>query len=1149
MKHRILKLRHKILIYILPISIIAMILSSIVAVNIAKYIMEKDFEKQKDEIAANVTNSIELMDSAYLIIEKNLEEDMEDAAFDFKEAFHKAGNDPDVISLDKLKSQLDDDFDLMIIDKNTTIIKSTTEAAMNFNFMEFDNKVGEWINEVRSTDEISHERIRTNVGTGYLSKFSYIASEDNEFVLEIAYTANGLEPQLEALDPVIRTKEMVRINPILSNIRIFDVFGYEFVDDGANCAPTEEILDFVARAKRTGSFEIEEGSTDKRYIFINLNEDGHSMTDSSKIVEISYDASSLTDMLNRLTVISYTASILIALGISILMFRLSKRITHPITVLSSVAKQVAQGDYDVTAVKTSSDEIGELTDVFNTMIREIRSNFTKIEKQKAELENYNRNLEDMVSIRTLELHEALDASESTQVLLKESNNQFESLFHNMKEGFSIQEILCDEQGRPVDYRYIKSNPAFIRFSGTSDIIGKTVMELQPDTPRKWIEICGRVALQGESYNSEIYNERYDKYYNVNLYSHSKGRFALLASDITAHVLSREAIKREKNILEKILDDTLSGYWDWNITQNTQYLSPSLKKMLGYEDEELPNSPETLQKLIVQEDFPGLMESLVKHFETRGRSPYYGEVRYHHKNGSIVWVICSGHVIEWDADDKPLQMVGSHINITGMKNLEKSLHEETELLKATLLSIGDGVISTDKEGNIEMMNAIAEQMTGWELEEAVGKPFDQVFHIKNEITGEYCDNPIKKVLEAGEIFELADHTLLVSRDGTEKPIEDSAAPIKDEEGNINGAVLIFRDFTEKKEKQEKIEYLSYHDQLTGLHNRRYWEEAIERIDKKENYPLSLILVDVNGLKMINDAFGHATGDKVLQKAADIMKAICKPEDIVARIGGDEFVIMMSKKDTAEVEELLKRMAPLFEQQSVGSAYISVSYGWGIKQLPEEKMADIFKVAEDHMYRRKLSESKSMRYKTIEVILRTLHEKSEREKKHSDSVSLLCEKIGIALGMDKEDVRELKTAGLMHDIGKIAIELSILDKPGKLTPTERIEIERHPELGYQILRSISEFAKIAEYVLAHHERFDGTGYPGKLRGEDIPFEARIIAIADSYHAMISDRPYRKALSKEEAVQEIQRFSGIQFDPKIAKLFVEKVVNEENDISKEC
>jgi PAS domain S-box-containing protein len=193
-----------------------------------------------------------------------------------------------------------------------------------------------------------------------------------------------------------------------------------------------------------------------------------------------------------------------------------------------------------------------------------------------------------------------------------------------------------------------------------------------------------------------------------------------------------------------------------------------------------------------------VKALTEHFESRGEKPYYGIARYHHKDGSTVWIICSGHVTEWNDRNEPLHMVGSHINITSVKNLEKSLYDERELLRATLLSIGDGVISTNKDGNIEMMNTIAENMTGWTQEEAAGKSFDEVFHIKNELTGDKCDNPVRKVLDERKISELAEHTILISRTGDEKPIEDSAAPIKDEDGNINGAVVIFRDFTEKKE---------------------------------------------------------------------------------------------------------------------------------------------------------------------------------------------------------------------------------------------------------------------------------------------------------------------------------------------------------------
>ncbi|HWQ30746.1 MAG TPA: HD domain-containing phosphohydrolase, partial [Negativicutes bacterium] len=584
---------------------------------------------------------------------------------------------------------------------------------------------------------------------------------------------------------------------------------------------------------------------------------------------------------------------------------------------------------------------------------------------------------------------------------------------------------------------------------------------------------------------------------------------------------------------------LSGYWDWDLARGTEYLSPGLGRMLGYEFHELQNSQKAWQCLIFQEDLPKVLECYNAHVESKGKVPFYNEVRYLHKNGSTLWVIFSGHVVEWDDKGNPTQMVGCNINITDIKNLQKSLYEERELIQATLMSIGDGVISAGRDGRVEIVNDVAESLTGWTQSEAYGRPLEEVFNIVNENSGEKCENAVKKVFETGEASEFAENTIMIGRDGSDRPIEYSAAPIKDESGNINGVVLIFRDFTERKEKQERIEFLSFHDQLTGLYNRRFLEDEMRRLDCKRNLPLTLVMLDVNGLKLINDAFGHAMGDKVLQRAAAIMQQECRENDVIARFGGDEFVILLPGTKSNAVEPIVKRIYSLIAGEPMESINISVSYGWATKEKVSESMSDIFKIAEDHMYRRKLSESRSMHYRTIEIIMKTLHEKSEREKKHSERVSNLCEALGAACGLDNEETKELKTTGLMHDIGKIAIDLSILDKPSQLTVAERVEIQRHPELGYQILRSINEFAKCAEYVLAHHERWDGKGYPSGLKGEEIPLEARIIAVADAYDAMTSDRAYRKALGTEEAIEDLQKSAGKQFDPRVVRMLVEKVI----------
>lgn len=1135
-----LKLKDKILYLVLSVVLIVLVFSTFISYSLAKRVFMTEYQSRKEQVAEHVISSVKLIDAGYGMLEKNLEAEMGKVMAEFKVLFAEAGGDPDKVSLQELKAKLKTKYELIIIDSKTTVVKATVPQAMDFNFMEFDKQLGDKINQIRLSGETIHEKIRTNVGTGYLSKFTYTGTDDHKYVLELAYEEGGLSRLVSRLEPLTITSQLVDTIPMVSSIRIFDVFGYEFVDGGESYKPTEESLAIVDRAKKEKSYEVADTGRTRSFYFIDLKTSEDKMTDNSKIVEIVYDN---TAMVHSLRSIAYSACMAGLIGIfiiTIMILIISKRITYPLTVLMSAAKRAARGDYAVKAEKISHDEIGELSDVFNSVMEKIKENFEKIENQKNELEDYNRNLENKVKDRTAQLAATLEESKNTQQLLKNSNLQFENLFHNMQEGFAIHEIISDDKGKPVDYRFLDANGAFERITSLriEDIKGRTVLEVLPDTEASWIEKYGRVAMTGEPISCENYSKELNKYFSINAFCPVIGQFATIFTDITSQVLSKEEIQRGKYILERILDEALSGYWDWDMQKDTIYLSPGLKKMLGYEDHELENSPETLPKLLNQDDQKTVEAHFLQHVESHGRLPFYNEVRYTHKDGSIVWLINAGHVVEWDVDGKPLQMVGCHINITDIKKLEKSLSEERELLKATLLSIGDGVISTNRNGRIEIVNAVAERLTGWSQTEACGKAFEEVFRIINDATGEICENPLNSALEAGKMVEPADNIILISRDGSERPIEESAASIRDDSGNISGAVIIFRDFTEKKEKQDRIEYLSFHDQLTGLYNRRFLEEEILRIDCLKYLPLTLVMLDVNGLKLINDAFGHSMGDKVLQKTAEILMKECRSIDTVARFGGDEFIILMPGTGESDVDAVLKRINNRISEEKLGSISISISYGWATKNKVSENITDIFKLAEDYMYRRKLSESKSMHYRTVEIILQTLREKSEREKKHSDRVSSLCEAIGAAYGFDKEELRELKTSGLMHDIGKIAIDLSILDKPEKLTLAERIEIERHPEQGYQILRSINEFARLAEYVLAHHERWDGKGYPGALRGEEIPLEARIIAIADSYDAMTSDRPYRQAMTREAAAEELQRNAGSQFDPQLVSVFIEKV-----------
>ncbi len=350
-----------------------------------------------------------------------------------------------------------------------------------------------------------------------------------------------------------------------------------------------------------------------------------------------------------------------------------------------------------------------------------------------------------------------------------------------------------------------------------------------------------------------------------------------------------------------------------------------------------------------------------------------------------------------------------------------------------------------------------------------------------------------------------------------------------------ALILVRETTELTETRIKNEYLSYHDQLTGLFNRRFFEEELHRLDTERNLPLAVIMIDVNGLKMINDAFGHEKGDELLVAVSELLRTSCREGEVISRVGGDEFVILLPSTSEKSAEKLIRRIYDRLAEQPAGDWVISISAGLSVKETPRQPVELTYATAEKNMYRRKLAESQSMRNQTVQIIMRTLGEKNRRERVHSDRVGNLCRRIGEAMGLEYQTVKELETAGLLHDIGKIVVDDKLVNKAGPLTPEEYAEVKKHPEISYQILRAVDSYATIADDILSHHERWDGAGYPRGLAGENISLAGRIIAVADSYEAMTATRPYRMALPHETALEEIRRNSGTQFDPSVVEIFL--------------
>jgi diguanylate cyclase (GGDEF)-like protein/PAS domain S-box-containing protein len=466
------------------------------------------------------------------------------------------------------------------------------------------------------------------------------------------------------------------------------------------------------------------------------------------------------------------------------------------------------------------------------------------------------------------------------------------------------------------------------------------------------------------------------------------------------------------------------------------------------------------------------------------------------------------------------------------DLEKEkLKESMERNNAIVNAMPDMLFIIDHKGHIADLQGNAETPIVKLRDKLIGKT---VWDVAAREAADICFEKISATLKTGllQSFEY-------EQDASEGKRSYEFRMVKSREDEV---IAISRDITERKRMEQKLDYLSYHDQLTGLYNRRFFEEELSRLDVKRNLPLTLAMADVNGLKLINDSFGHKTGDELLVKTAQVIKKGCRTDDIISRIGGDEFVILLPHTDADDAGRIVERIRDLSAGERVASIDLSISFGWDAKLNEDTNVLEILKKAEDNMYARKLFEGPSMRSKTITTILHTLHEKNKREEQHSKRVSLICRDMGSILGMSEEEIIELQNVGLLHDIGKIAIDEAILNKPGRVSEEEWNEIRRHPEIGYRILNTSSDMAQMAELVLAHHERWDGKGYPKGLKGREIPLKARIIAIADSYDAMISDRAYRKALPEEKVAEEFKINAGTQFDPDLARIFVKRIMGRE-------
>lgn len=638
---------------------------------------------------------------------------------------------------------------------------------------------------------------------------------------------------------------------------------------------------------------------------------------------------------------------------------------------------------------------------------------------------------------------------------------------------------------------------------------------------------GGLRKDGSYFPKEVYVKQTEWY----------GKPALLSvsTDITDRKKSEEALKLSEEKYRQIAENISDLVWTTDTELNMTYVSPSVKKIIG------DSVSDYLAKPVEERHPPDSLRNILSIFKEeleKDKSYQYDkqrtrviEAEHYKADGSTIWM--SMHVsFLRDEEGVVTGVQGVSRDISESKQMEKEIMEARDKYES-LVNHMPGIAyrcKYDKYWTMLYISDDIDPITGYPAREFINnsvRTYESVIHREDT---DYVNKTIDMAIEKKQPWSI-DYRVH-RQDGIVRWVNEKARGIYDEGGQvlfIDGLIL---DITEQKELDEKIKYMSFHDQLTDLYNRHYFESCQE--DLKSVPVLSVIMTDVNGLKLINDTYGSQIGDEVLKKYAALLKQSFKQGDLIFRWGGDEFIVILKHTREARSWELCNRLIKHCGETFIKDIPLSVSVGISLK-IQGEDINQAIKEAEDAMYKNKLKESRSSKYLIMKTLQQTLSEKSYETKEHIDRMTLIGRQFGEKLGLSPSELSRLETLVMLHDIGKINIHEHILLKETALDNEEWEEIKTHPEVGCRITRAAEEFAYVAEDILAHHERWDGKGYPQGLEGERIPYLARILNLIDSYDVMSNGRPYKKKMSLEAIIEEIQKCSGGQFDPELAERFI--------------
>ncbi len=445
---------------------------------------------------------------------------------------------------------------------------------------------------------------------------------------------------------------------------------------------------------------------------------------------------------------------------------------------------------------------------------------------------------------------------------------------------------------------------------------------------------------------------------------------------------------------------------------------------------------------------------------------------------------------------------------------------------------EGIIMCDTDCIIINVNKGFEQLFGYTFEEI------KSFNADELLAPEHLDEEahfLSVKVSRGELIQV--ETIRRHKNGTLIHVAILGYPIFVNRKQV-GMYAIYSNITERKEAETKLHYLSFHDPMTGLYNRTHFEQQMRLFEESWPQQLGIIVCDIDGLKIVNDTFGHGKGDNLLILAANILKTCVRKKDILARIGGDEFAIFLPDCDLKELERVTSRIQTTIIDYNITQKELplNISVGYAVtRNKTLQSVNDLFKEADNNMYREKLHRRQSTRSAIVQTLTTALEVRDFITEGHAERMQDLVWNMAKSLNVPERSIKELQLLAKFHDIGKVGIPDRILFKTGSLTQEEYQEMKRHSEIGYRIAQSSPDLIPISDWILKHHEWWDGSGYPLGLEGEHIPLECRILAIADAYDAMTTYRPYKKTMTHSEAIAELIRCAGTQFDPSLVEQFI--------------